>query len=73
MEQYGGDGGVITRSQHGFVKSKLCKTNLMSFDTMPGLVDERKVVETIYLIFSKAFDVIPYDVLRSKLKNRELH
>jgi len=50
----------IRPSQHGFMKSRSCLTNLISFyDQVTRLVDEEKPVDVIYLDISKAFDTSP--------------
>lgn len=47
----------IQNSQHGFIKSNSCLTNLISFcDKMKGSVDGGKAADIVYLHFSKASD-----------------
>jgi len=54
----------VRSSQHGFMKSRSCLTNLISFyDQMTHLVNEGKVVGVIYLDFCKAFDTVSHSIL----------
>lgn len=55
---------MIRNSHCGFVNSKSCQTNLISFfDGVIGLMDRRgEAADVIYLDFIKVPDIIPRDI-----------
>ena len=60
---------LLLPSQHGFMKSKSCLTNLLEYlDTLTKLVDEGHSVDIIYCDFAKAFDKVPHQRLLIKMK-----
>ena len=59
---------LIANSQHGFLKSRSCVTNLLTFlEVVTEAVDNSKPVDLVYLDFEKAFDVVPKERLIIKL------
>ncbi len=60
---------AIKDSQHGFMKDKLCVTNLLEFlEKATTVVDGGEGFDVIYLDFAKAFDKVPRERLLNKVR-----
>ena len=66
------DNCLLSPVQHGFTKGKSCVRQLLSItNDWLTILDTRKppVIDAILLDFSKAFDVMPHDILLNKLSS----
>ena len=60
---------LLNPSQHGFLKARLCLTNMLYFlEEITKWIDEVSPVYIIYLHFQKTFDKVPHQRLLLKLK-----
>jgi Reverse transcriptase (RNA-dependent DNA polymerase)/Endonuclease-reverse transcriptase len=61
--------GLIRHTQHGFTRGRSCATNLLAFlDKITTALDSGQAADVIYLDFAKAFDTVPHERLKKKLK-----
>lgn len=58
----------MSSSQHRFMKSKTCQSNLISFSDRETDLVWMKIVGLICLKFCKAFDFVSEDILINKLR-----
>jgi Reverse transcriptase (RNA-dependent DNA polymerase) len=60
---------LIRATQHGFMRGRSCTTNLLAFlDKVTAKLDSGNAADVIYLDFAKAFDTLPHERLKKKLK-----
>ena len=60
---------LIRPSQHGFMRGKLCPSNLLSFlDKITAAVDSGEAADIVFLDFAKAFDKVPMKRLLRKVR-----
>ena len=64
----------ISDTQHGFMVSRSCVTNLLMFlEMVTSAVDEGDAFDIIYYDFSKTFNKVPRVRLIEKLKSVGIH
>ena len=63
--------GILTNLQHGFRTGRSCETQLITtfHDIASAYNKKGSQIDIAVLDFSKAFDTVPHDDLRSKLKH----
>ena len=62
---------MIIDNQHGFLPSKSCATNLLSYtDFISKSFDRKNQTHSIYTDFKKAFDLVPHHLLLLKLNKQ---
>ena len=60
---------LLSSCQHSFVSGRSCTTNVLStLETWTLMIDERYLVDVIYLDFAKAFDSVPHERLLKKVE-----
>ena len=59
---------VLNAEQHGFRRGRSCETQLaLSVNDLAKVLDRRSQADLVIMDFSKAFDLVPYQRLLSKL------
>ena len=62
--------GLLNSSQHGFLPSKSCTTQMISFTESIALAMNNSYrTDVVYFDFAKAFDSVNHDIILTKLKN----
>ena len=60
---------VLSDTQHGFVKGRSCRTNLLeTFECWTAAMEDGYGLDAVYLDFRKAFNSIPHKRLINRLK-----
>ena len=64
-----GKNHILSCHQHGFRPGRSCLTQLLEyFQELEDAIEEKDVVDVIYLDCKKAFDTVPHQCLLNKLK-----
>jgi ribonucleases P/MRP protein subunit RPP40 len=60
---------LVKKSQHGFMNGRSCVSNLLCYlEKVTLAIDNGEGVDVIYLDFAKAFDTVPHERLKRKLR-----
>ena len=60
---------ILTDAQHGFRKRRSCESQLIpTIQHLAKSLDDKQQIDTVFLDFSKAFDKVPFERLKYKLK-----
>lgn len=63
----------ITKNQHGFVTGKSTTTNLLQTTSLAiDTISKGQQLDIVYVDMSRAFDVVPHDILIMKLSTMGL-
>jgi Reverse transcriptase (RNA-dependent DNA polymerase) len=61
--------GLVKKTQYGFSRGCSCASNLLSFlEKATAALDNGDSVDVVYLDFAKAFDTVPHERLKKKLR-----
>lgn len=61
---------IISSNQHGFMKDRTFQVNLLTFyEEVSSNLDKGRLVDVVYLDFTKAFPTVPHKCLIHKLRS----
>jgi len=62
------ENNFLSDKHHGFVRGRSCVTQLRKvIDLWTEILDQGGAIDLVYLVFVKAFDLVPYERLQVKL------
>jgi len=68
------DKKLTVNSHHGFIKGKLCLSNLIaSFNEMSSFVDDGRAMNVVYLDISNTFNAVSHNTLTDNLMQYRLN